>query len=161
MKWPKPISEEEFNKIWQGMEEAEKNGFFDDMFQGECKEPEREYLTREKLLASISSDMTLRKSFFMDVYSFEISTPGFKDKALKALYDVGCSKAYEHYDRIVSEYEEGQKEGMKRVAKWLREKIDSDYDKQLKEHERKVGKELSKQKAKLTKNEVASRILGW
>ena len=101
----------------------------------------------EELLQSIQPDMRLDKAFFLKIYGYEITRPGFKDIAIKALYDVGCSKAYEHYDRIVSEYEERQKEGMKRVAKWLREKIDSDYDKQLKEHERKVGRELSKQKS--------------
>ena len=95
--------------------------------------------SREELLQSIQPGMRLYKAFFLKIYGYEITRPGFKDIAIKALNEVGCSRAEEHYNRIVSEYEEKQKEVFKSVSKWLIEKIDSDYEKQIREHERKEG----------------------
>ena len=115
MEWPKPISNEELDKICQGMQDAYKNNYFDGMFTGGCKQI-TELPNKEKLLASINSDMVLRKSFFLKIYGYEIGKPGFAEMALSALEEVGCTLAREHYNRIVSEYETKQNESIKNAT---------------------------------------------
>ena len=134
MEWPKPISKEEFDKICQGMQDAYKNNYFDGMFTGECKQIV-ELPNKEKLLASISSDMVLRKSFFLKIYGYEIGRPGFAEIALKALEDVGCSLAREHYNRIVSEYETVHEEKIKEGTKGYLKKCQEEYERFIKKQE--------------------------
>ena len=90
--------------------------------------------------------MKLDRAFFLKVYGYEISFPGFKDIAIKALNEVGCSRAEEHYNRIVSEYEQKQNESIKPVAERLVKQWQEDWNRFVKDNERKAGKELSKQK---------------
>ena len=61
--------------------------------------------SREELLQSIRPGMKLDRAFFMRMYGYEISFPGFADKVIKALNDAGCSRAREYYNKAVSEYE--------------------------------------------------------
>ena len=116
--------------------------------------------SREELLQSIRPDMKLDRAFFLKVYGYEISFPGFKDIAIKALNEVGCSRAEEHYNRIVSEYEQKQNESIKNATGWYLKKCQDDYERLVKENERK-GDKLSKQKTKLSKDDVSKQILGW
>lgn len=74
--------------------------------------------SREELLQSIRPGMNLDKAFFMKVYGYEISFPGFADEAIKVLNDVGCSRAMEYYDKAILEYEQKHNEEMKEVAAW-------------------------------------------
>lgn len=104
--------------------------------------------------------MKLDRAFFLKVYGYEITWPGFKDIAIKALNEVGCSRAEEHYNRIVSEYEQKQDESIKPVAERLAKQWQDDWNRFVKENERK-GDELSKQKTKLSKDDVSKQILGW
>ncbi len=104
--------------------------------------------SREELLQSIRPDMKLDRAFFLKVYGFEISFPGFKDIAIKALNEVGCSRAEEHYNRIVSEYEAKQNESLKPVAERLAKQWQDDWNRFVKGNERK-GDKLSKQKMEL------------
>jgi len=85
--------------------------------------------SREKLLQSIQPGMKLDKAFFMKVYGYEISFPGFSDEAIKALSDAGCSRAREYYDRAVSEYEKKHDEEMKEVAAWYRKEYEKQWQK--------------------------------
>ncbi len=112
--------------------------------------------SREELLQSIHPDMKLYKSFFLKIYGYEITQPGFAETALRALEDAGCGKAKSHYTSIVEEYERKRDEELKPVAKWLREKIDSDFEKRVKEYDRKQGDEKRKQEItqNLTRNEL-------
>ena len=112
--------------------------------------------SREELLQSIHPDMKLYKSFFLKIYGYEITQPGFAETALRALEDAGCSKARSYYTSIVDAYERKRDEELKPVAKWLREKIDSDFEKRVKEYERKQGDEKRKQEItqNLTRNEL-------
>lgn len=100
---------------------------------------------REELLQSISPDMKLDKAFFYKVYGYEITYPGFKEIAIRELNKVGCSKALEHYNRIVLEYETKQMENVKGATAWYLDKCKNDFDKLVKEYERRTGDELSKQ----------------
>ena len=118
--------------------------------------------SKEELLQSIHPDMKLNRNFFLRIYAYEISYPGFMEIAIKSLEDAGCSKARSYYTSIVEEYEREQEEQLKPVAKWLQEKIDSDFEKLVKEYERKQGDEKRKlQKTKLSRETVAKEILKW
>jgi len=94
--------------------------------------------TKEKFLASIQPGMKLDKAFFLKVYGYEITWPGFVETVLRSLENAGCSKARSYYTSIVDAYERKRDEELKPVAKWLREKIDSDFEDTVKER----GEEL-------------------
>ena len=108
-----------------------------------------DYPTKEKFLANICPGMKLDKAFFLKVYGYEISFPGFAEIAIKTLETAGCSKARAYYEQIVCEYEEKQKEQLKSAAKWLPDKINADYEKRCslaKEGSEDVRQNLLKQK---------------
>lgn len=101
--------------------------------------------------------MKLDKAFFLKIYGYEISFPGFRETAIKALEDAGCSKAREYYDSIVSKHEKGYQEQMKEVGKWYLEECNKQWEKMRKE-----GEEQRKQKIQpLTKEQVSQQILKW
>ena len=102
--------------------------------------------SREELLQSIKPDMKLDRAFFLKIYGYEITRPGFKDKAIKALNEVGCSRAEEHYNRIVSEYEQKQDESIKPVAEKLAKQWQDDWNRFVKENER-TGDETRKRES--------------
>ena len=111
-----------------------------------------DYPTKEKFIASICPGMKLDKAFFLKVYGYEISFPGFAEIAIRALEDAGCSKAMAYYERIIFEYEEKQKDGLKPIAKWLSDKSNADYEKRCdlaKEGSEDVRQNLLKQKKML------------
>ncbi len=83
--------------------------------------------SRQELLQSIHPKMRLDKAFFMKVYGYEISFPGFADEAIKALNDAGCSRAREYYNKAVSEYEQKHDEEMKEVAAWYRKECEKQW----------------------------------
>ena len=89
----------------------------------------RNMASREELLQSIRPGMKLDKAFFMKVYGYEISFPGFSDEAIKALSDAGCSRAREYYNKAVSEYEKKHDEEMKEVAAWYRKECEKQWKK--------------------------------
>lgn len=76
---------------------------------------------RETLLQSIHPKMHLTKAFFLRVYGYEVSTPGFAELALSMLEATGCSRAREYYNTFAGEYERQREEELKRVAAWYRE----------------------------------------
>lgn len=84
--------------------------------------------SREELLDSIEPSMRLDKAFFMKVYGYELTWPGFVEDALTRLEILGCSRAREYYNRFVSEYEKEHDQQMKNVAKWYREQCEDEYE---------------------------------
>ena len=74
--------------------------------------------SRQELLSSISPQMRLDKSFFMKVYGYELTWPGFAEEALARLEILGCSRAREYYACIVVEYEHNHEKELKRAAEW-------------------------------------------
>lgn len=78
---------------------------------------------KEELLNSIQSNMKLTKDFFMRIYGYELTWPGFADQAITALKKAGCSRAGEYYQRFVGEYEREYDKEMQQVAEWYRKQI--------------------------------------
>ena len=76
--------------------------------------------SRQKLLDSIQPGMKLTKNFFMRIYGYELTWPGFADQALSELEKAGCSKARVYYQQFVDEYEKQHDEEMKEVAELYR-----------------------------------------
>ena len=85
--------------------------------------------SREELLQSINPEMKLDRAFFMKVYGYEISFPGFAEIAIKALEDAGCSKAREYYTRLVDEYERNKREDLYPVAVEYVKKLERQWEK--------------------------------
>lgn len=75
--------------------------------------------SRESLLASIRPGMRLDRDFFLKVYGYSVTRPEYKNGALAKLQRAGCSKAHEYYNRIISKYEEQERQAMKDAAAWL------------------------------------------
>lgn len=111
--------------------------------------------SKDELLQSIQPGMKLDKAFFLKIYGYEISFPGFREKAIKALEDVGCSKAREYYDSVVGEHERGYQEQMKEVGKWYLEECNKEWKKKEKEGEEK------RKKNRLSRETVSREILKW
>ena len=86
----------------------------------------------KELLGSIGPSMTLDKAFFMKVYGYEISFPGFTETALSRLEAAGCSRAREYYSRFISEYERQRDEELKPIAADMVRKVDEDYERKVK-----------------------------
>lgn len=97
--------------------------------------------SKRGLLDSISLDMKLNKAFFMKVYGYELTYPGFAEDVLVRLEFLGCSRAREYYNHFVSEYEKEHDRQMKNVAKWYRKKCEEAFE----EKKRKAVNELRKQ----------------
>lgn len=87
---------------------------------------------KEELLQSINPGMKLDRAFFMKVYGYEISYPGFSETAIKALEDAGCSKARSYYERIITEYEEKKNEELREVAEWYQKQLDEKWERKVK-----------------------------
>lgn len=100
---------------------------------------------KDEFLQSITPGMKLGKGFFLKVYGYEISYPGFSETAIKALEDAGCSKARRYYERITTEYETEQAAKLKPVAVWFRKEIDEEYERKIRKYQRKEGEEPRKQ----------------
>lgn len=96
-------------------------------------------LNKDGLLRSIVPGMKLDKPFFLKVYGYELSYPGFAETALGALEDAGCSNARRYYEQITTEYEEEQAAQIKPVAAWLSEEIDRKYEEMMKKNDRRKG----------------------
>ena len=101
---------------------------------------------KDELLQSITPVMKLDKAFFLKVYGYDISYPGFRETAIKALEDAGCSKAREYYEQITTEYEKKRDESIRPVAHAFRLKCEQEWERKVKEYERKKGDELREQK---------------
>lgn len=135
------VTWEEFEYISKGMVEAGSSNLFAEMFQSEPSPPQCG-MTREKLLVSINPQMKLTRNFFMQIYGYDISTPGFAEETLQALENAGSTRSRAYYDTFVAEYEGKQAESLKPVAERYIEELN-------KEWERKVGEEQRIQKRML------------
>lgn len=91
--------------------------------------------TRENLLRSIRPDMKLDRAFFLKVYGYELTSPGFAETALQRFEILGCSVAREYYQKTVSDYEESLQPGLKEAASHYSEQLEQAWKK-------KVGDEL-------------------
>lgn len=108
-------------------------------------------VSRKELLQSIQPGMKLDRAFFLKIYGYEITWPGFKETAIKALEDAGCSRAKEYYDSVVGAYEKGYQEQIKEAGKWYLE----EWEKKVKEGE------VKRRKNRLSKETISREILKW
>ena len=77
--------------------------------------------SREELLRSIQPGMRLErldKNFFLKIYGYELTWPGFAEVALTKLQGVGCNKARNYYTCIVVEQQYNDESVLKNVAEW-------------------------------------------
>ena len=156
-KYPRPATEEELHALFENTRVAAEYYPPNEMFFVDCKQ-DAEMPTKEKLLQSISSDMTLMKSFFKKVYGYEITYPGYADMAIKMLEDAGCSNARQYYEQIVEGYQKSREEGLKEAAQDLRKQIDNEFERRMKKAE---WQKKQEKKAKLSKDAVMQQILKW
>lgn len=90
---------------------------------------------RQQLLDSIHSGMKLDRAFFLRIYGYEISFPGFADEAVRALEKAGCSRAGEYYAMTVAEYQERHDRELRPIAKQIRKQLDAEWKQVQKEGE--------------------------
>ena len=76
--------------------------------------------SREELLASIRPDMKLTINFFMQIYGYELTWPGFAETALSRMEILGCSKARDYYTCIIAEWCYNHEKMLRNVAKWYK-----------------------------------------
>lgn len=74
--------------------------------------------SREELLRSIQPGMRLDKNFFLKIYGYELTWPGFAEVALTKLQGAGCNKVRNYYTCIVVEYQYNDESVLKNVAEW-------------------------------------------
>lgn len=138
--FPPPVPDDVFQQICADMEKAERSGQLDQMFQGECQD-NPVHQSKEVLLSSIKKGMKLYKSTFKKAFAYDMTTSGFAEDVISKLEEIGCTKAREHYDNIVAEWQQEHDEMMKNVAEG--------YSKQ--NYERKaVGESRKLQEAELS-----------
>lgn len=111
------IPDNELEQLCAGIEAAEKAGFFNGMFKGECRTVQQS-VNKNTFLYSLRTGMKLYKSTFKKIYGYELSYPGFAEKALSGLEILGCSRAREYYEAIRSEIEMEKNQQMKKAAEW-------------------------------------------
>lgn len=103
--------------------------------------------SKEELLQSIQPDMKLTKDFFKRIYGYELSFPGFSNRAISALESAGRSKARQYYTDWINEYETKRDAELKEVAHWYRLRCEQEWENKIK-----AGEEKRKeQKTELTK----------
>lgn len=83
--------------------------------------------SREELLHSICPNMHLDKYFFLRIYGYDITTPGFAESALIRLEIMGCSKARGYYSGIKTENEYEHQKQMKEAAEWYMKRLGGDW----------------------------------
>ena len=120
--------------------------------------------SKEQLLSSIQPGMKLDKSFFLRIYGYEISFPGFREEAISKLERAGCSRAMEYYDQTVSEYQVKHDAELRPVARWYRQQLEAEFKEDMKKYDRTAGEqERNQQISNLKKNRwnVLSEILNF
>lgn len=101
----------------------------------------------EELLQSIHPGMKLDKAFFLRVYGYELTWPGFKETALHTLEEAGCMKARAYYDEIIDEYQRQQDEAIRPVAAEYLKECNRKWEQKEGEGERKRQKNSSRQES--------------
>lgn len=103
--------------------------------------------SHQELLQNIRPGMRLDKDFFLKIYGYEISTPGFAEIALEKLAEIyllyatpGQANPRNTYAAIVAEYEYAHGKEMQEVAQWYLKQL---HDRQKSEQKR--GDESRKQ----------------
>lgn len=105
--------------------------------------------SREELLQSIQPGMRLErldKNFFLKIYGYELTWPGFAEVALTKLQGVGCNKARNYYTCIVVEQQYNDESVLKNVAEWY---VKQDFYGKKVNESRKKQQEVEQQRMEL------------
>lgn len=102
--------------------------------------------SRKELFDSIKPEMRLTKNFFLKVFAYDMTTPGFSRDVISQLELCGCTKANEYYTCVVSEWRHEHDKAMDNVAKWYRKQ---DFNRM--EEESRKRQEVEQLKADLQK----------
>ena len=143
------VPDEVFTQISQRMEAAEQAGEFDQFFKGKIHP--REGPDKDELLHSFGTGMKLYKSTFLKIYGYELTYPGYAEKALSWLEMLGCSKARTYYSGVVAEYEHQHEKEMRGAAAWYRAQCENEW----KNMKRKVVKARNWKIENLTRTELS------
>lgn len=104
----------------------------------------------EELLQSIDPGMHLDKGFFLKIYGYDLTRPGFAEVALQKLEQAGCSKARNYYTCIVVEWEFYHDKELQKAANWYREQLGKEADNK----KRKAVNELRKNLEEMSDSEL-------
>ena len=129
-----------FAQICAELEAAEQAGEFDRLFKGDCSAPDQEP-DKSGFLQSLKIGMKLYKSTFLKIYGYELTYPGYAEKALSWLEMLGCSNARVYYSGVVVEYEHQQEKEMKGAAAWYRKFCEDRWERLKQEEVRKLRKQ--------------------
>lgn len=151
------MPDEVFTQISQQMEVAERAGEFDQLFKGEIHP--REGPGKEEFLHSFSTGMKLYKSTFLKIYGYELTYPGYAEKALSWLEMLGCSKARIYYSGVVVEYEHQHEKEMKGAAAWYRKFCEDRWERLKQEEVRKLRKQQEVEQLKADLQQKSDREL--
>lgn len=100
--------------------------------------------SREELLQSIHPDMKLDRAFFLKVYGYEITWPGFAETAIKALEEAGCSMARDYYIAAVSGYKWDYQQQIRGVGAWYLKECEKEWKNKVKGSEEQRRQEIVK-----------------
>ncbi|WP_346664005.1 hypothetical protein [uncultured Merdimonas sp.] len=120
------VSKDEFDQLCAAYDAAEQAGEFDQLFKGEIHP--REGPNKEEFLHSFSTGMKLYKSTFLKIYGYELSYPGYAEKALAWLEMLGCSKARAYYSGVVVEFEHQHEKELKSAAHWYKDQCENEWE---------------------------------
>lgn len=151
------VPKDEFGQLCSAYDAAEQAGEFDQLFKGEIHPVKG--TNKEEFLHSFSTGMKLYKSTFLKIYGYELSYPGYAEKALAWLEMLGCSKARAYYSGVVVEFEHERDKGLKEVASW--EKTAAINNKKEVRESRKQQEAEQQKRRGLSREYVASQILKW
>lgn len=76
--------------------------------------------SKDELLSTIIPNMRLTRDFFLKVYGYELTWPGFAENVLTRMEILGCSKARDYYTCVVAEYEHNHEKELKAAAEWYK-----------------------------------------
>lgn len=99
-------------------------------------------MTRQQLLESIHPGMKLDKTFFIQIYGYELTWPGSADESIRKLEEAGCSKAREYYNKTVAEYQRKRDRELRPIARQIRRRWEAEW----KETTKRMIKSIKKMK---------------
>lgn len=90
-------------------------------------------MNRRQLLDEIKPSMKLTTGFFLKVYGYDLTWPGFADNVLARMEILGCSKARDYYMAVVAEYEYNHEKELKVAAEWYKKRCEEDCERRKRE----------------------------
>lgn len=151
------VPKDEFDQLCAAYDAAEQAGEFDQLFKGEIHP--REGPNKETFLHSFSTGMKLYKSTFLKIYGYELSYPGYAEKALSWLEMLGCSKARAYYSGVVVEYEHQHEKELKSAAHWYKDQCENEWENMKRKAVRESRKQQEAEQLKADLQQKSDREL--